>query len=88
MGVLRATDPHTSARRLATFQVAQQFAPIPIDEDVSDAWAYLVAQLRANSRKAPVNDTWIAATAIAHDIPLFTQDADYAHMPDLKVVSV
>jgi predicted nucleic acid-binding protein len=29
----------------------------------------------------PVNDSWIAATAIAHGIPVLTQDDDYDHAP-------
>ncbi len=41
--------------------------------------------LRAAGRKVPINDCWIAATALAHDIPIVTQDGDYDAMPDLKV---
>ena len=52
------------------------------------AWAGLVAQLRANGQKAPINDTWIAATAIANDMVVVTQDADYDNMPGVKVVRI
>jgi hypothetical protein len=68
-----------------TFQVASQFEPLPVDERVSDAGALLVARLRAERRKAPINGTWIAATAIAHQLPLLTQDTDYDAMPALTV---
>jgi predicted nucleic acid-binding protein len=51
-----------------------------------DAWALLVSRLRAAARKVPVNDSWIAATAMAHQIPVVTQDADYDAMPGVEVI--
>jgi predicted nucleic acid-binding protein len=41
---------------------------------------------RPAGRKAPVNDSWIAATAIARGIPVATQDDDYDGMPGLRVI--
>jgi predicted nucleic acid-binding protein len=35
-----------------------------------------------------VNDVWIAATAIAHDLLLVTQDRGFVDVPDLDVVLV
>ncbi|GAA2213166.1 type II toxin-antitoxin system toxin ribonuclease C4 [Nonomuraea monospora] len=87
-GVLQARDPESSARRLSTYQLAERFEPIPIDETVADAWALLVSRLRVAGRKAPINDTWIAATAIAHKVPVVTQDADYDDMPGLDVIKL
>jgi predicted nucleic acid-binding protein len=89
LGVVSArNDPEAASRRLATYELARQFEPLPIDERVSDAWALLVAQLRAEGRKAPVNDTWIAATAVAHEMPVATQDKDYDAMPGLTVIKL
>jgi hypothetical protein len=89
LGVVSAShNPDAASRRLATYELARQFEPLPIDERVSDAWALLVAKLRAEGRKAPINDTWIAATAIAHNLPLATQDADYDAMPGLTVIKI
>jgi predicted nucleic acid-binding protein len=88
LGVLQARDPAAAARRLSAYQIAQRFEPLVIDETVSEAWALLVSQLRAAGRKAPINDTWIAATAIAHNVPVVSQDADYDHMPNLDVIRV
>ncbi|MEU1550592.1 type II toxin-antitoxin system VapC family toxin [Nocardia sp. NPDC005745] len=88
LGVLRAASPEVSARRLATYQLAQRFQPLEVDETVSEHWALLVARLRATGRKVPINDSWIAATALAHDIPIVTQDGDYDAMPDLKVLKL
>ncbi len=88
LGVLQARDPETASRRLSTYQLAQRFEAIVIDEAVSEAWALLVSRLRALGRKVPLNDSWIAATAIAHGIPIVTQDADYDQMPDVEVIKI
>jgi predicted nucleic acid-binding protein len=88
LGVLQAKDPDSASRRLSTYQLAQRFEALTVDEQVSDAWALLVSRLRAEGRKAPINDSWIAATAIAHGIPIVTQDADYDHMPDVQVIKI
>jgi hypothetical protein len=42
--------------------------------------------LRAAGRKAPINDSWIAATAIAVGVPIVTQDAAYDAMPGVQVI--
>jgi predicted nucleic acid-binding protein len=88
LGVLQARDPVAASRRLSTYQLAQRFEALPVDSAVSDVWALLVSKLRAAGRKAPVNDSWIAATAIAHGIPVVTQDNDYDDMPDLEVIKI
>ncbi len=88
LGVLQARDPESSSRRLTAYQLAQRFEALPVDEPVSDAWALLVSRLRAAGRKVPINDSWIAATAIAHGIPIVTQDADYRAMPDVQVIRI
>jgi predicted nucleic acid-binding protein len=88
LGVLRASTPETTARRLETYQLARQFDPLPIDEAVADAWAKLVAKLRESRRRMPINDSWIAATAIAQGVPVVTQDSDYDGTPDLAVIKI
>jgi predicted nucleic acid-binding protein len=88
LGVLQARDPEAASRRLSAYQLAQRFEPLAVDEAVSEAWALLVSRLRAAGRKVPVNDSWIAATAIAHGVPIVTQDADYDAMPDVQVIRI
>ena len=62
--------------------------PLPIDERVAEAWANLRVRLRDSGRRMPVNDSWIAATAMAHGIPVVTQDDDYVTVPGLEVIRV
>jgi predicted nucleic acid-binding protein len=88
LGVLQAKDPEAASRRLSTYQLAQRFEALTADEAVSEAWALLVSRLRAAGHRAPVNDSWIAATAIAHGVPVVTQDSDYDAMPDVQVIRI
>jgi predicted nucleic acid-binding protein len=36
----------------------------------------------------PINDSWIAATALAHDLAVLTRDADFDVVPDLRIIRV
>jgi hypothetical protein len=85
-GVLAATDLATRDRRLATLTAVLALDPVPVDDDVAAAWARLRVALRDASRRMAVNDSWIAATAIALAVPLVTQDDSLADIPGLQVI--
>jgi predicted nucleic acid-binding protein len=87
-GVLAARDLETRDRRLRTLTQALMLDPLPIDADVADAWARLRILLRDAGRRMPVNESWIAATALAHAVPVVTQDEDYVELDGLPVVRV
>jgi predicted nucleic acid-binding protein len=76
-GVLAAHDVEVRDRRLATLTAVQSLDPLPVDDGVAGAWARLRVLLRDAGRRMPVNDSWIAATAIAAGVPVLTQDDDY-----------
>ena len=88
LGVLVAPDDATRARRLGTLSRAEALETLPVDRDVAGAWAALRVALRNSGRRVPLNDSWIAATAMAHGIPVVTQDDDYDDVPDLDVIRV
>ncbi len=87
-GVLAATDVDARDRRLATLTAALQLDPVPIDDTVAAEWARLRVVLRDRRQRMPVNDSWIAATAMALGVPVVTQDDDFPEVPDLDVVRV
>jgi len=90
-GVLAATDLTVRSRRLSTLQTVADLEPLPIDTAVADAWATLRVLLADAGRRVHVNDTWIAATALAHGVPVVSQDSDYevlAEVSDLAVIAV
>lgn len=85
-GVLAATDVQIRDRRLATLTQALVLEPIAIDAPVAETWARLRVLLRDSGQRMPVNDSWIAATAMALAIPVITQDDDYADVQGLVVI--
>jgi len=70
LGLLQASGHEAAARRRSTYQLAQRLEALPIYEAVSETWARLVSRLRAADRRIPINDSWIAATALVHNIPM------------------
>ena len=90
-GVLAATELAVRSRRLSTLQTVADLDPLPIDSAVADEWAQLRLLLVQAGRRVNVNDTWIAATALAHDVPVVTQDDDYevlAEISALRIITV
>jgi predicted nucleic acid-binding protein len=88
LGVLAATDGATRARRLDTLSRAEALDPLPVDKQIAHAWAALQLALRDKGKRMPLNDSWIAATAIANNLAVVTQDDDYDEVPGLQVIRV
>jgi predicted nucleic acid-binding protein len=88
VGVLAASTVELRGQRLRTLTEALALDPTPIDERVAEAWAKLRLVLREGGQRMPVNDSWIAATAMALGVPVVTQDEDYVEVAGLDVVHV
>jgi predicted nucleic acid-binding protein len=87
-GVLAATDAVIRDRRLDTLTAALSLEPVPIDVEVANAWARLRLALGDADLRMPLNDSWIAATAMALDVPIVTQDEDFPTLAGLHVINV
>jgi predicted nucleic acid-binding protein len=85
-GVLAASDVTTRDRRLRTLTAALELDPIPIDTAVAEHWATLRVLLRDRGLRMGVNDSWIAATALALGVPVLTQDDGFPALDELKVL--
>ncbi len=89
MGVLAATAPRIRAARLQTLRDAEQLTALPVDRAVASAFATLAVEMRAAGHgRLGVQDAWIAATAIAYDADLLTQDADFDAVPSVRVIKL
>jgi predicted nucleic acid-binding protein len=88
VGVLAARDVDTRARRLATLEATADIQLLPVDERVAAAWARLRVHLAEAGRKLNVNDLWIAATALANDLPVVTQDDDFGPVDGVAGLAV
>jgi predicted nucleic acid-binding protein len=87
-GVLTTADVRVRDRRLATLTTVLALDPVPIDNGVAEQWARLRVLLRDTGKRMPVNDSWIAATAMALAVPVVTQDDDYVELDELPVIRV
>ncbi|MPZ89700.1 MAG: PIN domain-containing protein [Nitriliruptorales bacterium] len=77
------------SRRLDTLSAAERLDPVPVDNRVAAAWALLRQRLKAAGKRMEINDSWIAATAIAHGWPVVTQDDGFpTTIPGLVVIGV
>lgn len=89
LGIVLSVDTVERARRLRTLAtVEREFHALPVDERVASIFAELVGAARRAGRRPRPMDALIAATAVAHDVPLYTQDEDFAALPRVNVVLV
>lgn len=86
-GVHLAKDAASRSLRLRRLtEIESRFAPLPVDEAVARAYGELASLTTRAGRKARTRamDLLIAATARAHDIPLYTLNRqDFAPLADL-----
>ncbi len=94
VGPHATTDPAERANRQDRLQRAEaEFNPIPVDAVVARAYGRVYAAVAASGRQARgrrAMDLLIAATAVAHELPLYTQNpTDFAQLDGLlQVVGV
>jgi predicted nucleic acid-binding protein len=83
VGVLRAGSRDLRTLREATLARARAFIALPYDEPVAGRLAELLAAARDTGRRAGAMDAIIAATALAHDLAIWTQDDDFGVLAEL-----
>ncbi len=89
VGVLLAETTDQRGLRLETLSfVERTYEPLPVTEEIARRFSEIVAALRSEGRRAPVIDALIGATAIEHDVPVVTRDADMAALPGVSVIFV
>jgi hypothetical protein len=82
-GVRRAASQPLRELREATLGRARRFIALPYDERVAERLAGLLAAARDRRRRAGAMDAIIAATALAHDLAVWTQDDDFDVLSEL-----
>lgn len=92
VGPLVATDEAERADRQAHLQQAEaDFEPLPFDAAAARSFGQVAASLRRAGRKpaARTYDAMIAATAVAHGLPVHTcNPGDFTGIDGLTVVAV
>jgi hypothetical protein len=83
VGVRRAGEEPLRTVRDMTLGLARTFVAIPYDEPVAERLAMLLSVARECGRRAGAMDAIIAATALAHDLTVWTQDDDFQVLAEL-----
>lgn len=89
--LVAASDSERAARQAHLQQAESDFEVLPFDAASARAFGEVAASLRASGRKpaARAYDALIAATAIAHGLPLYTANpTDFAGIDRLDVRTV
>lgn len=88
-GVLVAS-PAVLAQRLQTLRfVEETCAVLPVDTAVAVRYGRIAADARRLlGRRIHLGDGLIAATAVVHDVPLYTRDGDLEGLPGVRSVRV
>jgi predicted nucleic acid-binding protein len=92
VGPLVATDEQERIARQAHVQQAEaDFDPLPFDAAAARAFGRVAAVLRKSGRKPAARsyDAMIAATALAHDLPIYTCNPDdFIGVDGLDVIAI
>ena len=76
-------------RRLLLEQFINRFELVFADNDLCAVWARIRAEARGAGRALSPQDAWIAATALALDAPLATNNRrDFENVRKLRLVSL
>jgi predicted nucleic acid-binding protein len=88
-GVLVAS-PTVLALRLQTLRLVEEScAVLPVDVNVAVHYGRIAADARRlRGRRIALGDGLIAATAVAHGLPLYTRDDDFEGLPGVSVALV
>jgi len=82
-GFLCGTLARRNEQTLTRFLNSERVSILLADEDTTHHFARVFAQLRLQGTPMPVNDIWIAALAIQHDLLLFSRDSHFDVLPQI-----
>jgi tRNA(fMet)-specific endonuclease VapC len=75
-------------RRVALHTYLKDFVLAEADEAICLGWAGVQASARKQGHPISVSDAWIAATALAYDVPLVTHNPDdFKNVPGLSIIT-
>lgn len=57
------------------------------DQQTTDIYAELWAELKSNGTPIPTNDVWIGALCLQHNYPLATNDKHFKQVPLLQTIA-
>ncbi|WP_315814211.1 type II toxin-antitoxin system VapC family toxin [Paraflavitalea speifideaquila] len=85
IGVNRVTNKAKHLKKVNDF--LKLCTVINIDSETAIHYGETIAALYKKGKPLPINDVWIAASAIQHDLTLITRDKHFNEISNLKVKS-
>lgn len=82
-GVHASPNAETRAARVSTLESIASLSSLPVNSAAAAQWGRLRLRLKDEGRRINVNDLWIASVALAHGMPVITQDDDFKILSDL-----
>lgn len=70
---------------LARFLAREDVDQVPVDGVTADRYALIKDSVHEAGTPVPVNDLWIAATAMQHGLRVVTTDSDFLRIPQIRV---
>lgn len=83
VGTRRAPEGPLRTLRETTLERARSFIALSYDEAVAERLGELLALARSAGQQAGAMDAIIAATALVHELTVWTQDDDFELLSDL-----
>jgi tRNA(fMet)-specific endonuclease VapC len=83
-GAYRSANPEKHLNKIAI--AIQKTKPLVIDAATSEMFVTIKIALFAKGKPIPENDIWIAATALQHQLPLYTNDNHFAEVSGITLV--
>lgn len=60
---------------------------LTVDDETTEFYAQVFAELKQHGRPIPTNDLWLAATAMQHGLALATYDKHFSYISGLLLVN-
>ena len=86
-GFLCGTRSAKNERHLLLFLAQKSVVTLFADDQTTHHFSRLYRQLRQQGTPIPSNDLWIAALVVQHNLPLYSRDGHFNHLPQLPRVN-
>ena len=83
VGLLGGSGPAENERHIRQFLRKPGTHLLFPAKETADQYAKLFLQLRKAGTPIPINDVWIAALVLEHDLTLITRDSHFDRVPQL-----
>jgi tRNA(fMet)-specific endonuclease VapC len=84
-GIIQSKARKELERWLAMLE--QSRSVLGVEVNTAHFYAGVIADLRKRGRMIPINDAWIAALALQHDLPVVSRDRHFDEVKNVRRVS-